>query len=101
MKFDTSVMQSSPAPRSRMDVPREPRTKRGRYVVIGAGGGLLIAVAALAMSLKLAAQQTQIDRLKAIAVFQENRVQSLVVHAGEHGVLQELALQPGQWVNGG
>jgi len=50
---------------------------------------------------QLAAQQTQIDRLKAIAVFQENRVQSLVVHAGEHGVLQELALQPGQWVNGG
>src|SRR6185503_5704574 len=52
MKFDTSVLQSSPAPRSRMDVPREPQTKRGRYVVIGAGGGLLIAVAALAMSLK-------------------------------------------------
>jgi multidrug resistance efflux pump len=53
------------------------------------------------VSSQLAAQQTQIDRLRAIAAFQENRVQSLVVHAGEHGVLQELALQPGQWVNGG
>jgi multidrug resistance efflux pump len=53
------------------------------------------------VSSQLAAQQTQIDRLSAIAAFQENRVQSLVVHAGEHGVLQELALQPGQWVNGG
>jgi hypothetical protein len=28
-------------------------------------------------------------------------VQSLVVRAGERGVVQELALQPGQWVNGG
>ena len=28
-------------------------------------------------------------------------MQSLVVRAGEHGVLQELSLQPGQWVNGG
>ena len=28
-------------------------------------------------------------------------MQSLVVRAGETGVLQELALQPGQWVNGG
>lgn len=53
------------------------------------------------VSSQLAAQQTQIDRLKAIAAFQQNRVQSLVVRAGEHGVLQELALQPGQWVNGG
>ena len=271
MKFDASVMKGVAPQRSRMDVPREPKPKRGRYVVIGAGGALLIAVAALAMNLKpaapsvdgstlvidsvrrgdmvrevrgpgtlvpeqirwisavtsarverivaqpgqvvepntvllemsnpdvqiqalqaeqalseaqtrladlrvqlegsklaqegtvaqvrtanvsasqermaadtlladrliskfeynnrraaaeelstrlgieqkrldimsrsvssqLAAQQTQIDRLRAIAAFQENRVQSLVVHAGEHGVLQELALQPGQWVNGG
>src|SRR4029079_15525565 len=31
----------------------------------------------------------------------ESRVQALVVRAGERGVLQELSLQPGQWVNGG
>lgn len=53
------------------------------------------------VSAQLAVQQRQIERLHAIAAFQESRVQSLVVRAGEHGVLQELALQPGQWVNGG
>jgi HlyD family secretion protein len=50
---------------------------------------------------QLAVQQRQIERLQAIAAFQQSRVQSLVVTAGEHGVLQELSLQPGQWVNGG
>jgi multidrug resistance efflux pump len=53
------------------------------------------------VSAQLAVQQRQIERLQAIAAFQESRVQSLVVRAGEHGVLQELSLQPGQWVNGG
>jgi HlyD family secretion protein len=53
------------------------------------------------VSSQLAAQQRQIERLRSIASFQANRVQSLVVRAGEHGVLQELSLQPGQWVNGG
>src|SRR5687768_3375420 len=50
---------------------------------------------------QLAAQRRQIQRLQAIAAFQENRVQMLVVRAGEEGVLQELNLQPGQWVNAG
>jgi HlyD family secretion protein len=50
---------------------------------------------------QLEAQRRQIQRLQAIAAFQESRVQTLVVHAGEHGVLQELSLQPGQWVNAG
>ena len=50
---------------------------------------------------QLAVQQRQIERLQAIAAFQESRVHSLVVLAGERGVLQELSLQPGQWVNGG
>jgi len=50
---------------------------------------------------QLAVQERQIERLQAIAAFQENRVQSLVVRAGAQGVLQELSLQPGQWVNGG
>ena len=53
------------------------------------------------VSSQLAVQERQIQRLQAIAAFQESRVQSLVVRAGEKGVLQELALQPGQWVNGG
>jgi len=50
---------------------------------------------------QLVAQRRQIQRLQAIATFQESRVQSLIVRAGEHGVLQELSLQPGQWVNAG
>lgn len=50
---------------------------------------------------QLDAQRRQIERLQAIAVFQRNRVQTLVVHAGEQGVLQELPVQPGQWVNAG
>jgi multidrug efflux pump subunit AcrA (membrane-fusion protein) len=50
---------------------------------------------------QLAVQQRQIERLAAIAAFQESRVKSLVVYAGESGVLQELSLEPGQWVNGG
>jgi len=50
---------------------------------------------------QLDAQRHQIERLQAIAAFQRNRVQTLVVHAGEEGVLQELPVQPGQWVNAG
>ena len=50
---------------------------------------------------QLAAQRRQIQRLQAIATFQQNRVQTLVVTAGEEGVLQDLTLQPGQWVNAG
>ncbi|MEP6731265.1 MAG: HlyD family efflux transporter periplasmic adaptor subunit [bacterium] len=50
---------------------------------------------------QLAALKRQIAKLQAIATFQRSRVQSMVVVAGEEGVLQELALQPGQWVNGG
>jgi HlyD family secretion protein len=53
------------------------------------------------VSSQLAAQRRQIQRLQAIAAFQENRVRMLLVRAGESGVLQELTLQPGQWVNAG
>lgn len=53
------------------------------------------------VSSQLAVQRRQIERLEAIAAFQQSRVLSLVVKAGERGVLQELSLQPGQWVNGG
>src|SRR5688500_6877293 len=44
------------------------------------------------VSSQLAAQRRQIQRLQAIAAFQENRVRMLVVRAGESGVLQELTL---------
>jgi multidrug resistance efflux pump len=60
-----------------------------------------LALMASSVDSQLAVQRRQIQRLQAIASFQESRVQALVVRAGERGVLQELTLQPGQWVNGG
>ena len=53
------------------------------------------------VDVQLGMQRRQIERLQAIATFQRGRVEALVVRAGQDGVLQELALQPGQWVNGG
>jgi len=50
---------------------------------------------------QLTAQQRQIDRLRAIARFNEERVQSMDVAAGVAGVLAELPLQEGQWVTAG
>jgi HlyD family secretion protein len=50
---------------------------------------------------QIAVQASQVERLRAIASFQRNRVQSLVVRAGESGQLSELSLQQGQWVTEG
>jgi HlyD family secretion protein len=47
---------------------------------------------------EVAAQRQQVDRLKAIVQFQNERVQSMRVTAGDSGVLQELPLDLGQWV---
>lgn len=46
-------------------------------------------------------QRTQVARLEAISRFQNDRVASMHVRAGESGVLQELPLELGQWVNPG
>lgn len=50
---------------------------------------------------QLALRESEVDRLRAIARFQRDRVASMEVRAGGAGVLQELSLQPGQWVNPG
>jgi multidrug resistance efflux pump len=50
---------------------------------------------------QLDVQQKQVERLKAIAQFQERQVQSMVVRAGARGVLQELPMQVGQWAISG
>lgn len=50
---------------------------------------------------QLAAQQGQIERLKAVARFRRNQVDSMLVKAGEGGVLSELPLELGQWVTPG
>jgi multidrug resistance efflux pump len=50
---------------------------------------------------QISLQEAQVRRLRAIAAFQQDRVQSMQVTAGADGVLQEMALEPGQWVNPG
>jgi multidrug resistance efflux pump len=50
------------------------------------------------VSRQLVLQQQQIQRLQAIAQFQEDRVASMRVNAGDSGVLQESSLDLGQWV---
>jgi len=47
------------------------------------------------------AQQTQIRRLEAIVVFNTERLSSLEVMAGVDGVLAELPVQEGEWVQAG
>ena len=50
---------------------------------------------------QLALRRSVVERLRAIARFQVERVASMTVRAGQKGVLQSLSLQPGQWVNPG
>jgi multidrug resistance efflux pump len=47
---------------------------------------------------QLALQKAQVDRLRDIAQFQQNRVESMRVRSGASGQLQELSLEPGQYV---
>ncbi|HYR12213.1 MAG TPA: HlyD family efflux transporter periplasmic adaptor subunit [Longimicrobium sp.] len=56
---------------------------------------------AQSMQQQLAAQQSQIDRLRGLASFQDGYVASMRVMAGTDGVLRELPLQEGQWVTPG
>jgi HlyD family secretion protein len=53
------------------------------------------------MSSEIALQAEQVRRLRSILQFQQERVASMRVLAGENGVLQELPLDLGQWVNPG
>jgi HlyD family secretion protein len=50
---------------------------------------------------QLAVQQSQVERLRAIAEFQLNVVRSLEVRAGDSGVVSDLSLQLGQYVLAG
>jgi HlyD family secretion protein len=50
---------------------------------------------------EIALQAAQVQRLRSILQFQQGRVNSMMVLAGENGVLQELPLELGQWVNPG
>jgi multidrug resistance efflux pump len=50
---------------------------------------------------QVAAQRSQIERLRSIAEFRHREVENLKIRPGVEGVLQELALQPGQSVAAG
>ncbi len=50
---------------------------------------------------QIQAQETQIERLHAIVQFNTNRVASMEVTAGVTGVLAELPVQEGEWVQSG
>ena len=54
-----------------------------------------------AVDSQVALQRTQVERMRAIAQFQRERVRSMVVTAAVDGVVQDLDLQPGQWVISG
>jgi HlyD family secretion protein len=53
------------------------------------------------MKAQLAAQAAEIARLRGLTAFQEDYIRSMQVTAGTTGVLREMPLQEGQWVNPG
>ncbi len=50
---------------------------------------------------QLTLQRDQVARLRAISEYQQNRVASMRVVAGTNGVVQDLTLEVGQWVQSG
>ncbi len=56
---------------------------------------------AKSMNAQLAAQRAEVERLRGLVDFQRQYIESLRVRAGTRGVLRELPLQEGQWVNPG
>ncbi len=60
-----------------------------------------LSVIAGSVDSQIALQEAQIQRLRAIDEFQRNRVASMRVTAGAEGILQDLSLEVGQWVQAG
>lgn len=60
-----------------------------------------VAVLGDGLKQRIAAHAAQIDRLEAIAAFRREQLAALAIRAGVAGVLQELPLEPGQWVQPG
>jgi multidrug efflux pump subunit AcrA (membrane-fusion protein) len=54
-----------------------------------------------ALKAQLDLRRSDVERLRAIARFQRERVASMKVTAGAAGDVQELSLEPGQWVQSG
>jgi HlyD family secretion protein len=53
------------------------------------------------MKAQLASQTGEVQRVRSLSTFQDAYVRSLTVTAGAEGVLRELPLQEGEWVNPG
>jgi multidrug resistance efflux pump len=53
------------------------------------------------MRSQIAAQQSQLGILRTLTQFQQRQIEAMQVRAGSDGVLQELSVEPGQWVNSG
>jgi multidrug resistance efflux pump len=58
-------------------------------------------VANEALEKQIELHRADAERLRAIARFQHERLASMQVRAGQAGVVQQLDLQPGQWVQSG
>ncbi|MQA91994.1 MAG: HlyD family efflux transporter periplasmic adaptor subunit [Gemmatimonas sp.] len=56
---------------------------------------------AASMEAQLEAQLAEVERLVSLSALQESYVEALVVNPGATGVLRELPLQEGEWVNPG
>jgi HlyD family secretion protein len=57
-----------------------------------------LALMSEAIASQISVQAAQVEQLRAIAANQQNRLRSLQVRSPDAGVVQEMALQPGQWV---
>ncbi|MEW5928801.1 MAG: HlyD family efflux transporter periplasmic adaptor subunit [Gemmatimonadota bacterium] len=53
------------------------------------------------MKTQVAAQEAQVEMLRGIVAFHRGQVASMQVRAGSDGVLQDLPVEMGQWVNSG
>jgi multidrug efflux pump subunit AcrA (membrane-fusion protein) len=82
---------------SGMDVERaRDRATEARARLAADSARLVVATEALRAQLVLRA--SDLERIAAIARFHRERLASMTVRAGVAGVVQELDLQPGQWV---
>ena len=60
-----------------------------------------LAVMTEATESQLRLQDAQVARLRAVTDFQRERIRSMKVVAGAHGIVQELPLEVGQWAQSG
>lgn len=60
-----------------------------------------LVIIASSVDSQIVLQRDQVQRLRAIAQFQRGRVASMSVTAGASGILQDLTLEVGQWVQAG